>query len=417
MNLHHRIILILAIAAAAIIPALHASAQSNQVSPYSRYGYGLLSEQANTAQRAMGGVGYAMRSGRQINFMNPASYAAIDSLTFLFDMGLDLKHLSTSDGDAKGSSTTGGLDYISIQAPLKKWLGASLGLIPFSEVGYSFGNEITNGVNSHTGSGGINQLYLGLGARPFKGFTLGVNVSYMFGTITNDTYIYGTSTSLFERVTEVRDYDLRFGIQYGFSFRTDHALTFGAVFSPEKWLRGNTYGEVYDVTNDSQATRLDEKKLLHNAKTPATYGFGVNYSWQNRLMAEADFTYQPWKNVPFASLQGFNDATGRFDNRWKANVGFQFQNRQRGTWLQRVTYRIGAYYANDYIMVGDNSVRETGVTFGFGLPAPSSKSVANLSFEYRNRKASPSPLVKENYFVVTLGINFNELWFYRNKID
>lgn len=410
-------ILALLIAAFALTPSNNASAQSNQVSPYSRYGYGLISEQANTAQRAMGGVGYAMRSGRQINFMNPASYAAIDSLTFLFDMGLDLKHLSTSDGDAKGSSTTGGLDYITMQVPITKWLGASAGLIPYSEVGYSFGNEITNGVNSHTGSGGINQLYLGFGARPFKGLSLGFNVAYMFGTITNDTYIYGTSTSLFERVTEIRDYDLRFGIQYGLTFLSDHTVTLGAVFAPEKWLRGTTYGEVYDVTNDTDPSRLDEKKLLHNAKTAATYGIGLNYSWRNRLMAEADFTYQPWKNTPFANLQGFNDAIGKFDNRWKANIGFQFQDRQRGTWLQRVSYRIGAYYANDYIKVGDNSVRETGVTLGFGLPAPSSKSVANLSFEYRNRKATPNPLVKENYFVVTLGINFNELWFYRNKID
>ena len=37
----------------------------------------------------MGGIGYAMSSGRQINVMwNPASYACIDSLTFLFDMGV-----------------------------------------------------------------------------------------------------------------------------------------------------------------------------------------------------------------------------------------------------------------------------------------------------------------------------------------
>ena len=412
-----RMIPLLVCAAVAILPAVTASAQSNQVSPYSRYGYGLLSEQANTAQRAMGGVGYAMRSGRQINFMNPASYAAIDSLTFLFDMGLDLRHLSTSDNGEKGSVTTGGLDYITLQVPITKWLGASAGLIPFSEVGYSFGNAIDNGTNVHSGSGGINQLYVGFGARPFKGLTLGFNVSYMFGNITNDTYIYGTSTSLFERVTEVRDYSLRFGIQYGLTFRNDHTVTIGAVFSPEKWLRGSAYGEVYDVTNDAAPVRLDEKKLLHNAKVPATYGIGVNYSWQNRLMAEIDFTYQPWKNIPFANLQGFNDATGRFDNRWKANIGLQFQNRQRGTWIQRVSYRLGAFCSNDYVRVGDNSVREAGVSLGFGLPAPSSKSVANLSFEYRNRHASPVTLVKENYFVVTLGINFNELWFYRNKIN
>lgn len=50
----------------------------NQSSPYSRYGYGLFSDYATSAQRNMGGVGVAMADGRQINVMNPASYAATD---------------------------------------------------------------------------------------------------------------------------------------------------------------------------------------------------------------------------------------------------------------------------------------------------------------------------------------------------
>ena len=390
------------------------AAQNNVVSPYSRFGYGMLSEQSTTAQRGMGGVGYAMRSGRQINFMNPASYAAMDSLTFLFDMGLNLKNLHTSQGDLKGTNTTGGLDYITLQVPLTKWLGASAGLIPYAETGYNF----YDGTVNYTGNGGVNQLYLGFGARPFKGFSLGVNVSYLFGTITNDVFEYGsTSTSLFERVTEIRDYNLRIGAQYAFNINPANEISLGVIYEPEKSLRGKSYGKVYDVGSDSDPANLDEKKLKGNAATPATYGAGIGYTWQNRLTVEADFTYQPWKGVKFATIEGFNDNLGAFNDRWKANVGVQFQNRPRGSWFQRVNYRLGAYYCNDYIKVGDNSVRERGVSVGFGLPAPSSKSMVNLALEYRNRQAHPSALVKENYFVVTLGINFNEFWFFRNKIQ
>lgn len=42
--------------------------------------------------------------------------------------------------------------------------------------------------------------------------------------------------------------------------------------------------------------------------------------------------------------------------------------------------------------------------------------MVNLAFEYRHRQATPAPLVKENYFMVTVGVNVNELWFWRNKI-
>ena len=35
-------------------------AQNGTMTPYSRYGYGILNDNATSAQRAMGGVGYAM---------------------------------------------------------------------------------------------------------------------------------------------------------------------------------------------------------------------------------------------------------------------------------------------------------------------------------------------------------------------
>ena len=264
----------------ATVPAIWA--QNSTVTPYSRFGYGMLSEQSNAMQRGMGGVGYAMRSGRQINFMNPASYAAIDSLTFLFDMAVNLKTLRTTEGESGGTNFTGGLDYITMQVPLTKWLGASAGLMPYSEVGYSFGDEIVNGTNSRTGSGGLNQLYVGFGAKPFNGFTLGFNVSYLFGTLINDTYVYtsSSSTALFERVIEVRDYNLRFGLQYGLKLTPDHELTIGAVYSPKKSFRGHTYGVKYDVSADQEPDTIANISLKGNAEMPETWGAGISYKWQ-----------------------------------------------------------------------------------------------------------------------------------------
>ena len=89
-------------------------------SPYSKFGYGLLGDAATGIQRTMGGVGYAMQNGRLVNTMNPASYAATDTLTFLFDMGLDLTQLWSKDGENKGTAFGGGLDYISMQFPIGK---------------------------------------------------------------------------------------------------------------------------------------------------------------------------------------------------------------------------------------------------------------------------------------------------------
>ncbi len=394
-----------------------ASAQNSTASPYSRFGYGLMSEQANTVQRSMGGVGYAMNSGRQINFMNPASYAAMDSLTFLFDMGLDIKSLSSTENSQKGSYTTGGLDYITLQVPLTKWLGASAGLIPYSEVGYEFTENIADGSNARNGSGTVSEFYLGFGARPFKGFSIGFNFSYLFGNLINDTYIYtqSSSTSLFERVIDIRDCNVRFGAQYHAPVAKDQTIGIGLVFSPKKSFHGKTYGIKYDISADAAPDTIGSMKLSGNAEKAALFGAGISYTWQNRLLVEADFTYEPWKNVKFATIPGF-DTAGNFNNLTRFAIGAQYIHRPRGSWVQRLQYRIGAHYCNDYIKVGDNSVREKGISLGVGLPTPWSKTMLNLNFEWRNRQASPQPLLKENYFVVSLGINFNQPWFWRNKL-
>ena len=110
------------------------------MTPYSKYGYGILNDQATSAQRSMGGVGYAMASGRQVNVMNPASYAAIDSITFLFDMGITMSKLWSSETDTQGARHNeqefgGGLNYVTMQFPVAKNMGMALGLVPFSSVG------------------------------------------------------------------------------------------------------------------------------------------------------------------------------------------------------------------------------------------------------------------------------------------
>ncbi|MDE7119003.1 MAG: outer membrane protein transport protein [Muribaculaceae bacterium] len=421
MNITAKIKTIAAVLAA-FTALVTATAQNSTISPYSRFGYGLLSEQANASQRGMGGVGYDMRSGRAINFMNPASYAAIDSLTFLFDMGVDGKTLATSQGDLKGHNFTGGLSYVTMQFPMTRYGGAAVGLMPYSEVGYSFGNSITGGHNSREGGGSLSQLFVGLSAKPFKGFTLGANIAYLFGTLNNDTYVYTDqgSTTLFQRILEVRDYNLRLGMQYEFNIGEKNGIGLGVIYEPKKDFRGHTYGMKYDVTLDQNSPdTIGYTSLKGKYQKAETWGAGISYKWNQRLFVEADFTYQPWKKAAFAPVEGFDapdNGLDQFNDRWRGALGVSYTPNPRGRWASRVNYRLGASYCNDYIKVGDNSVREYGLTLGFGLPAPSSKTMVNLSFEYRHRQASPQPLVKEDYFMFTLGVNVNELWFWRNKL-
>lgn len=407
-----KILTAVALLAAAILPV-----QAQQTtSPYSRFGFGLLGDNATSAQTQMGGVGYAMHSGRQVNAMNPAAYAATDTLTFLFDMGVDFSWYSQKEGSVSKTDNGGGLDYVTMQFPIGKRMGMSLGLLPYSSVGYSFGSNIDNGSSSHEGSGGLNQLYLGFAGRPFGGLSLGFNISYLFGTTYNDVYARSNTaaTSLFEQVMQVRDFHLLFGAQYSQKITPQDEVTVGITYSPGKDLLGHSWIQKYDVGSDAAPDTLNYISLRKHYSLPDTWGAGVSWTHNQLLNIEVDFTSQPWSKAKLYNTDNFT-AT-KYADRYKVATGVSWRPAMRGAYLKRITYRAGFNYTRDYVMIGDNHVKQYGASIGFGFPAPGQKTVLNLGFEYLHRQGSPQALVKENYFNIKLGINFNQLWFMQSKI-
>jgi hypothetical protein len=141
-----------------------AIAQNNTNSPYTRYGYGDLSDQSFGNSKAMGGIAFGLRDGAQINPLNPASYTAIDSLTFIFEGGVSLQNMNISGGGVKLNAKNSSFDYLAMQFRLHPRVAMSIGLLPFSNVGYSVSesNEATEtspySTKSLTGEGGLHQL-------------------------------------------------------------------------------------------------------------------------------------------------------------------------------------------------------------------------------------------------------------------
>lgn len=404
-------------------------AQDNR--QYSMYGYGLLSDRATSMQRQMGSIGYAMHSGRQINVMNPASYAAIDSLTFLFDIGADMsviwqKQFNTAtQKEEKDSRFGGGLDYITMQFPISKFMGASIGLVPYSYVGYAFGNAIQNGAMSNQGEGGINQAYIGV-AGTYAGVSLGVNVSYDFGNIINDVFATPANSgqTLFEHVMQIRDWNIVIGAQYTTKVSRSERLNLGLTFSPKKSIHGTTWATLQETSRESEADTIAYMKMKGNYYTPMSIGAGIGWTHEktSRWMVEFDFTYQEWSKAKYSPLYSLSDPTQQvfqgmnFHNRTRYALGGEFVPKIRGNYFQRMAYRAGVYYNNDYLNIQNNKLKEYGVTCGFGFNTPEGKTMINLGFEWKHRKATPNQLITENFFNITLGVNFNELWFWQRKI-
>lgn len=414
--------------ASALLAAAGASAQTS--SPYSMYGYGIIGDRATSLQTQMGGVGYAMNSGRQINVMNPASYAAIDSLTFLFDLGADISFLKSKEGSAKENSIGGGVNYLTMQFPISKFMGGSIGLIPYSSVGYAFGNKIEHGALENQGTGGINQLYLGLSGK-VAGFSLGANISYDFGNILNDVFATPNSggQTKFEHVMQIRDWNINIGAQYTLRWNRWNKIVLGATYSPRKSMRGKTFVTRQETTQTTKPDTVAYSTMRDKYFNPTSIGAGISYTFEKiyRLMVEADVTWQEWSKAPYSALYGPEDVANKkpgelvsagmdFNNRTRFALGAEFTPKIRGNYGERIAYRIGAYTGQDYLNINGNKVNETGVTCGVGLPTPEGKTMINLGLEWKRRSASPLQLISENYFNITLGVNFNEVWFWKRKI-
>lgn len=398
-----------------------AFAQNGTSSPYSQFGYGILGDNAIGAQRAMGGVGYALHNNRQINVMNPASYTSMDSLTFLFDIGLTYQNTITREGDLRESRQSGSIDYIVMQFPLGRYMAGSVGLLPFTNVGYSFASSIDNGTDSREGDGNISQAYVGVSGEPFKGFSIGANVSYLFGNLTNSSSVIpdNGSTGIFQTNMKVQDFHLLFGAQYAIEWGKKHTLTLGAVYSPGKDVLGRAYSSTYDVSS-STTIEADTLNMKNNYSLASTYGGGISYNYDKRLTIAADVTYQNWADAKFTNLNigQTQPSTGVFNNRLKVALGAEFRPKTIGSnYFEHISYRAGLFYNRSYLKVNGNDMNEIGASCGFGFPLATNKSVVNVSFEYINRQCSPVKLITEDHFRISVSLTFNEMWFWQRRFE
>lgn len=148
-------------------------AQGGTKSPYSQFGLGVLSDYSQGMSRGMNGVGYALQCGNQVNTLNPASYAGVDSLTMLFDMGLSGQTTNFKEGGVSRNASMAAFEYVAASFRAWKNVGVSFGVLPFTNVGYDYKTTSHNGTTGsmseqYTGSGGIHQVFLGVGVRLAK---------------------------------------------------------------------------------------------------------------------------------------------------------------------------------------------------------------------------------------------------------
>ena len=420
-----------------------AYAQSGTNSPYSQYGLGILSDQAAGFNRGMNGLGLGFHEHNQINFSNPASYSALDSLTFIFDAGVSGQITSFKEGGNKKNAQNADFEYVVAGFRAFKHLGVSFGLVPYTNIGYSYASTQTikgdldnrKATNTYSGSGGIHQVYLGLGWQPLAGFSIGVNGSYLYGNYTK-TVVNGYSDSYVNTLTkqytaDVRSYKVDFGLQYTARLSKKDQLTLGLTYGLGHKIGGKPTMEI--ISNNSQSGVADTTSFPQtgqanlNLEIPNTIGAGLMYDHANAVKIGLDYNIQKWSSVKAPSYEtsgsnatDYSMRKGFYKNRHKFTLGAEICPQEYGMkFWQRVHYRAGVSYSTPYYIINSSDgPKEISASIGLGIPIANkwnNRSLLNISCQWV--KQSAKNFITENTFRINIGLTFNERWFAKWKVE
>ena len=435
-----------------LLPVSSVYSQNGINSPYSRYGFGLMSDRSLGFNKGMSGVAQGFRNGLETNVSNPASYSEIDSLTALIDFGLTFQNGNFKMDNVQKNARNTSIDYFTFQFRAFKNIGMSFGILPYTNINYSFNSNAenlsgTDNVSSSylfSGNGGLHQVYFGAGWKVFGSpLSIGANISYLYGDYSHSSTISYNQSSVYSMTrnynADISTWKLDAGFQYTLKLSKKDDFTIGA-----------TYGLGHDINNRAIRTTQTTSgstvegatsDTIHNAfSLPHSLDAGFAFRHANKWRLGGDFGLERWSDCKFPYQDNSNgqyiSQKGQLYDRIKASLGFDITpNHLSKNLFNRITYKIGGYYSRSYACA-DPSGRVTDKPYEYGVSAGVSIPInnrniwfgytpkLNLSVQwvhtdipYLNSATLRKSTLEENYLKFSIGLTFSERWFYKWKVQ
>jgi len=427
---HIKVIRNLILALAFLSSAYIATAQVSISSPYSIFGIGNLYGVSSQMNMALGESTTAFSSPYFINPANPASYMAFDTNSFVFDGAFTLRSTTLKTIDQSQKTNFGSLSNMYFGFPVTKWWRASLGIMPYSNVGYEIHADtivqnIGKATDIYKGSGGLNKAYFGSAFSPIKNLSVGINMSYIFGNIIKESAITFPDSGTFANTmirSSARLNKLNFdmGLMYNINLKGGRFLQLGFTYNPKQFIDGQSEKIAYTYAFD-YSKNLEKIKDTVNIEAsnkgqvtlPTSIGAGIMIGSTNRWFATADVNWQKWSEFRY-----LGDNPGLKD-KLRVSLGGQFRPSavDMGKYSQRINYRAGFRFEQSYLELNNTRINDFGISFGVGLPMKKSRSTINLALEVGAQGTPNNSLIKENYIRFTLGTALQERWFLKRRFN
>ncbi|WP_157972907.1 OmpP1/FadL family transporter [Aureibaculum luteum] len=396
------------------------SGQNDTSSPYSLFGLGVENTTYFNRFTSLGNSGIAYRDAFSLNNTNPASLADIGINTFLYELGLNATISNNQTSSIHENTYDFNFSHLALAFPIKKGWGLSFGLLPYTKVGYEvdISENIIGSSSSYLtniiGSGGLNKVFLGNGFKLNKNINVGADMSFLFGEISQEKWVYTTNSSAYiENSSFYNGFNAKFGIHYT-NYKLLKGTTFGATFDVPSNLSGkNTLDGYKTLSNSSEVTfETGEETDLDNFQMPMKVGFGISSRINQNLILNFDYKKNFWSNT------SQKDDTGSYINQDIYAFGIEYRKiGDEFYFWNRVKYRLGFNYDSGFLNLSNNDIDSYFGSIGLGIPlTPSNNSTLNLSYSYGKQGTTDNSLILENFHKFTLNISLKGDWFKKKKI-
>lgn len=400
---------------------LSAFAQLGTSSPYSRFGLGDLHGNAFPVYNALGGGVTALSSSNSVNPSNPASYTSFRANSFLFSTGGLHNTTQIQNSTDKQVVNNSAFSHLTIAFPISSKLGASFGMLPYSNIGYTLNarDSVVNADMIYTGDGGLSKVYFGGAYEPFKGFSLGVNASYLFGGLNRRKKLDYDDESFFDSRSNssinLKGYYYELGLLYKKELANEKELSFGLTANNNSTLRAKrtniveTISGPYEIVKDTASNIVEWGEVT----LPNYISTGLMYRDGEKWLLIADYSMQNWADY---TLLGESDD---LSNSMRLSGGLQYTPEFNSVtkYYKRMQYRLGAAYSNTPLTLNDTQLKEMSVSFGFGIPVKKSRTKYDVSLTLGQRGTTDNSLIKEQFVKFGLSVSYDGIWFVKRKYD
>ena len=402
--------------------ASHIDAQIATSSPYSRFGLGELQQSIFPEYNAFGGASTSLSNSNSVNPTNPATYTSFGPNSFLLSTGGWHQTTKMQNATTEHIVNNNAFSHLILGFPINRKLGASIGMIPFSNIGYEI-NARDNDYNAdmnYYGDGGISKIYFGGAYELFNDFSIGINASYLFGGLNRRKQLVYDDESLNSRSNSkinLKGYYYELGLLYKTNINENDAFAIGFTANNNSSIRAKK-SEIVESFEFYGFSEIPKDTFVNitewgDITLPRYTSFGISYNKDNKWLFVADYSLQDWADYTMF------DESDNLANSMRMSGGIQYTPEYNSVtkYYKRMDYRFGASYSNTPLQFDNRQLTEKSISFGFGIPVKKSRTKYDFSCTLGQRGTVEDKLIKEQFVRLGLSVSYDGIWFVKRKYD